>query len=138
MKENIMKLGTQTASLVNHMMANTVTSEIKPGTGATFLSWTDRHPGTVINVFKKGAYTYLDVRHDRVEYHAEGKSTNDFGGTYDIVDGEDQFFSTFRFKTDGSSGFQKVSKNPDTGRWNKIGDGGLSVGTREYYYDPSF
>jgi hypothetical protein len=113
-------------------MANTVSSEIKAGTGATFLSWTDRHPGTVINVFKKGAYTYLDVRHDRVEYH------EDRSGNFDIVDGEDQFFSTFRFKTDGSSGFQKVSKNPDTGRWNKIGDGGLSVGTREYYYDPSF
>jgi hypothetical protein len=127
-----MKLGTQTGSLVNHLMSNTVTSEIKVGTHATFLSWTDRHPGTIVNVFKKGAYTYLDVRRDEVKYH------EDRSGNFDIVDGTSEYFDTFRFKTDGSSGFQKVFVNPDTGRWIKISDGGLSVGTREYYYDPHF
>ena len=127
-----MKLGTQTGSLMNHIMSNTVTSEIAVGTPATFLSWTDRHPGTVINVFEKGAYTYLEVRHDKVVYH------EDRSGNFDIVDGEDQFFSTFRFKTDNTSGFEKVSKNPETGRYNKLNVGGLTVGTREYYYDPSF
>jgi len=133
-----MKLGTQTGSLVNHIMANTVTSEIKEGTHATFLSWTDRSPGTIVKVFKKGAYTYLNVRSDEVKFHDGGKYHNDFGKAYDIVDGDSEYFSTFRFKTDGSSGFQKVSVNPDTGRYIKIGEGGLSVGSREYYYDPHF
>lgn len=132
-----MKLGTQTGSLVNHIMANTVTSEIKEGTHATFLSWTDRSPGTIVKVFKKGAYTYLNVRSDDVVF-GEGELTNEFGKAYKIVDGDSEYFSTFRFKTDGTSGFQKVTVNPDTGRYIKIGDGGLSVGTREYYYDPHF
>lgn len=127
-----MKLGTQTGSLVNHIMANTVTSEIKAGTPATFLSWTDRHPGTIIETFVKGAFTYLKVRRDEVVY-AEDRS-----GNFTIKDGSDDNFQMFRFKTDGSSGFQKVGINPDTGRYVKWGDGGLSVGNREYYYDPSF
>jgi len=127
-----MKLGTQTGSLMNHIMANTVTSEIKAGTPATFLSWTDRHPGTVIDVTEKGKFTYLKVRRDDVVYH------EDRSGKFDIVDGSDDNFQMFRFKTDGSSGFQKVGINPDSGRYVKIGDGGLSVGNREYYYDPHF
>ena len=127
-----MKLGTQTGSLVNHLMSNTVTSEIKAGAPATFLSWTDRHPGTVIKVFQKGVYTYLNVRQDEVKYH------EDRSGNFDIVDGNDEFFTTFRFKTNGTSGFQMVSFNQDTGRYYKVKDGGLTVGTREYYYDPHF
>jgi hypothetical protein len=119
-------------------MSNTVTSEIKPGAPATFLSWSDRNPGTVTTVFIKGAYTYLNVRRDDVDFNDNGKYTNDFGKAYDIVDGNDEYFSTFRFKTDGTSGFQQVATNPDTGRYVKIKNGGLTVGTREYYYDPSF
>lgn len=133
-----MKFGTQTGSLVNHFMANTVTSEIKVGTPATFLSWSDRHPGTVIKVFEKGAYTYLNVRCDRVEYHEDGAMSNDFGGKFDIIAGDDEHYRIFRFKTDGSSGFESVTINPDTGRYIKLNTGGLTVGTREYYYDPSF
>lgn len=128
-----MKLGTQTGSLVNSLMSNRVCSEITVGAPATFLSWSDRSPGTVIKVFEKGAYTYLNVRRDRVEYH------DDCSGNYDIVDGNDEFYSTFRFKTDGSSGFQNVSINPETGRYVKNGrEGGLTIGVREYYYDPHF
>lgn len=127
-----MKLGTQTGSLVNHLMSNTVTSEIKAGAPATFLSWTDRHPGTVTKVFSKGAYTYLNVRRDEVKYH------EDRSGNFDIVDGNNEYFSTFRFKSDGTSGFQEVTTNPNTGRYVKIKNGGLTVGTREYYYDPHF
>lgn len=128
-----MKLGTQTGSLMNHLLADTVTEgEIKVGMGATFLSWTDRHPGTLIEKFTKGAFTYLKVRRDDVVYH------EDRSGKFDIVDGSDDNFQMFRFKTDGSSGFQKVGINPATGRYVKWGDGGLALGRREYYYDPSF
>lgn len=128
-----MQLGTQTGSLINSIMSNTVSSEIKVGAPATFLMWTDRNPGTVIKVFKKGVYTYINVRHDEVEYH------KDCSGNYDIVDGNDENYSTYRFKTDGSSGFQLVMQNAETGRWIQRGRaGGLTVGKREYYYDPHF
>lgn len=127
-----MKLGTQTGSLMNHIMANTSVEEITVGTPATFLSWTDRHPGTIIDVYEKGKFTYLKVRRDDVVYH------KDRSGNFDIVDGSDDNVQMFRFKTDGSSGFQKYGLNPYTNRYGKIGDGGLAVGFREYYYDPSF
>ena len=127
-----MKLGTQTGSLINHIISNTVNGEIAEGTHATLLSWSDRHPATIIKVFEKGVYTYLHARRDVVEYH------KDQSGKFDIVDGSDDNYLTFRFKTDGSSGFQKVRINPESGRYAKIGDGGLAVGAREYYYDPHF
>lgn len=131
-----MKLGTETNSLINHIMSNTVCAEeITVGMGATFLSWTDRHPGTVIEKFVKGAFTYLKIRRDVVEHV---KFECEEVATYEIVDGSDDNFELFRFKTDGSSGFMKVGINPDTGRYVKIGDGGLALGRREYYYDPSF
>jgi hypothetical protein len=60
-----MKLGTQTASLFNHLMANCTVDEIIPGeTGATILSWTDRHPATVVDVFTQGKFTYITVQKD--------------------------------------------------------------------------
>lgn len=127
-----MKLGTETGSLINHLMANTAVRDIKVGTHATLLSWSDRSPGTVIEVYTKGVYTYLTVRHDKAVYHKDGS------GNFDIVDGDDKFTNTFRFKTDGSSGFQKVGLNPETNRFYKLGDGGLLVGHRDYYRDPSF
>lgn len=127
-----MRLGTQTGSFVNYMYANTVSDEIKEGTPATLLFWTDRKPGTVTKVFEKGAYTYLHVRRDVVEYH------QDRSGNYDIVDGDDNNYEIFRFKTDGSSGFQRASFNERTGRYVKESGGGLTVGVREYYLDPHF
>ena len=127
-----MRLGTETGSLVNYMMANRATQEITVGTPATFLSWTDRHPGTVIKVFEKGPYTYLHVRHDRVVYH------EDESGNFDITDGDDARYAIFRFKTDGTSGFQRVMINPETNRYNQVHAGGLTLGIREHYYDPHF
>lgn len=132
-----MKLGTQTGSLVNHIMANRSVREIEVGkTGATLLSWTDRSPATVMEVFEKGAYTYYGIVADEFEV-VEG---NMFDGSakYEYKTNPDGYKQYFRAKTDGSSGFQKVMKNEETGRWNKVGDGGLSIGERSKYYDPHF
>lgn len=132
-----MKLGTQTGSLVNHMMSNTSVRDIVPGeTGATLLSWTDRHPATVVDVFSKGAYTYYVIQEDSWEI-VKG-SEQDGSAQYGFTRNPNGYKQIFRAKTDGSSGFQKVTINQDTGRWNKVGSGGLSIGNRERYYDPHF
>lgn len=46
----MMKLGTETGSLVNHIYSQTQQTLPRVGDGATILSWTDRHAGTVIDV----------------------------------------------------------------------------------------
>lgn len=132
-----MKLGTQTGSLMNHIMSNTSVHEIIPGeTGATLLGWTDRHPATVVDLFNKGDYTYIVVQAD--EWYVESGSMHDGSAKYAYLKNPKGYKSIFRFKTDGSSGFQKVAWNKETNRYNKISNGGLSVGQRDKYYDPHF
>jgi hypothetical protein len=48
-----MKLGTQTGSLVNHILSNTIDSNPQVGMGATEFLWTDRRPWRVVEVVKE-------------------------------------------------------------------------------------
>jgi hypothetical protein len=48
-----MKLGSETGSLVNHLMSSRSNTEPNIGTPATLLSWTDRSAATVTKVFEK-------------------------------------------------------------------------------------
>lgn len=51
-----MKLGTETASLVNHLMSGTKGQpDPAEGMGLTFLSWTDRSAGTINKVYRNAA-----------------------------------------------------------------------------------
>lgn len=128
-----MKLGTQTGSLVNHFMANTSVKDIVLGeTGATLLSWSDRHPATVVNMYKKGKFEYIVVQHD--DYKRTDNNGLSESQTYEYTRNKDAATETFRI-TD--KGFMKVYQDPDTGRFKKT-VGGLTVGRREKYYDFSF
>lgn len=46
----MLKLGTQTGSLINHVMSTAKVIEPKIGMGVTFLHWTDRSAGTIVEV----------------------------------------------------------------------------------------
>ena len=85
-----MKLGSETGSLVNHLMSSSSNTEPNIGTPATLLSWTDRSAATVTKVFEKNGEWCC------------------------------------------------VRKNEDTGRWVESGRGGILLGRRETYFDPSF
>jgi hypothetical protein len=129
-----MKLGTQTGSLFNHLMANSSVKEIVVGeTGATLLSWSDRHPATVVEVFKKGKFDYIVVQQD------EAKRVDDNGmsdcQTYEYTRNPEGPTSTFRVT---EKGFEQVYKDSETGRYKKAGVGGLCIGRREKFYDFSF
>mgnify|MGYP001576962564 CR=1 FL=1 len=41
-----LRAGTQTGSLINHLMSGSKGAEPEVGMGATILGWSDRHPAT--------------------------------------------------------------------------------------------
>jgi len=135
-RSEMMRLGSGTGSLVNHIYSRSAPVEPEVGMGATLLSWTDRHPATVTEVFKKGKYKYFTVREDRWERVSGimGESENVVYEFYPSKEGEGRE-ATYRIK---ESGYEHVFLNPDTGRFFKMNTGGVIVGRREKYHDPHF
>lgn len=129
-----MKLGTQTGSLFNHIMANGSVKDIVIGeTGATLLSWSDRHAATVINMFKRGKFDYIVVQED----NAVRTDDNGFSESQTYEYSRNENGSTYMFRiTD--AGFVSVYEDRDTGRIKKGCGQGLMIGRREKYYDFSF
>jgi hypothetical protein len=129
-----MKLGSQTGSVINHLYSRMVIgqSEIQVGMGATLLSWTDRHAGTITEVLKEGKY--IVVRCDIA------KRTDENGMSecqkYEYTTNPEGDSYTFTQKKDGR--WIHVYLNPSTGRYNQSGSYGLRIGARETYYDYSF
>lgn len=52
----MLKLGTETGSLVNHLYSTAKPIAPTVGLGATILSWSDRHAGTIIEVRADGSF----------------------------------------------------------------------------------
>lgn len=133
--ENEMNLGTQTGSLVNHLQSRAVIGQPEPaiGMGVTFLSWTDREPGTIVNVFKIGKTQYIECTDDdykRIDSNGISESQK-----YEYTTNPDGYRSTFRIGRSGK--WESVSKN-ENGRYVKTGGYGLRIGQREKYHDFSF
>jgi hypothetical protein len=123
-----MKLGTETGSVINHLMSRSTRDQATPevGMGATVLMWTDRRAATVTRVWVERKATLIRVQYD--EEQPDGSfAHNPNGGT-----------DTFRQANIG--GWEQVTKNSDTGRYNKVEGGGwgLMLGVRQSYRDPSF
>lgn len=129
--ETMMKLGTQTGSLVNHIYSRAAASTPMVGEGATLLSWTDRYPATVVEVFTHGKYDYFVVQED------SATRVDDYGmsdaQSYEYSCNPQGRLSTFRVK---NGGFEAVRQN-ENGRWVKS-YGSVAVGRREKYHDYSF
>lgn len=130
-----MKLGTQTASLVNHIYANMAPMEPiimdMVDMPATLLMWTDRKPATVINQFKKGKYFYIEVQEDNAEYVGEVHMSDAQEYTYSR--NPNGYVTTWRI----DDGFKQVTKS-ESGRYKLINLGGLHIGKREKFHDYSF
>lgn len=130
-----MKFGTQTGSLINHLIAGANTlSEIKAGTPATILSWSDRAPATVFRVFKVGSSTIVETRDDdykRIDSNGMSESQE---YEYKInVNGWKRYW-----KITKKGDVVNVYKNGETGRWVKIENGSIAFGRREKYHDFTF
>ncbi len=122
-----MQLGTQTGSLVNHVMSHSV-GQLAPafGLGATVLAWTDRYAGTIIDVGLDGSFT---VREDHwVRTDGRGMSESQ---TYDFAPNPQG--RLFRFS------LVRRGKAKGQIRENGKKDGyAVVVGQRHKYHDFSF
>ena len=59
----MLKLGTETGSLINHLYSRSAqTGEIAVGVGATILSWSDRKACTIIEVVANKAGEIIEFR----------------------------------------------------------------------------
>lgn len=128
-----MKLGTQTASLVNHIQSRATLGQPTPtvGMGATILGWTDRHPATIIEVWKKDYVVAVQEDHAfRTDKNGMSESQE-----YTYFPNCAGNISYYRF-VDGR--WQSVRMNFKTGRWVKTEGSGLRIGEREKYHDFSF
>ena len=110
-----MKLGTETGSLVNHMLSGSA-SEPSLGMGATVLYWTDRKAGTIVRVTP---HTFTDQL-DRVTRTDRNGMSED--QTYDCQPDPDGATYVFRRTKRG---------------WRSSGVGVL-IGQRRHYHDYSF
>jgi hypothetical protein len=124
----MMHLGTQTGSLVNHLLSSSATREPVIGEGATVLHWSDRTPCTV---------TGWDAGKQIVELREDLATCLDFDmQTYEFE--PSVFKASYWFKREKNGKWCQVFLNRTTGRWIKSKGMGLILGRREKYRDPSF
>ena len=126
-----MQLGTQTASLVNHLHQ----PEPTLGMGATLLGWTDRYAGTITGVLMNGGKVkHIEVKRDRAQ--RTDKNGLSESQTYEYTTDHDAAPYTFRQNKAGM--WEQIMFNKDTERWNKCDGYGLRIGERDHYIDPTF
>jgi len=132
----MMKLGTQTGSLVNHMMSRNGFVLPKEGDGATLLGWTDRHAATVICVMMVNKKHTVSVQRDmaiRTDKNGMCESQE-----YEYKRDPSGQIVHFRWN-DKTNSWVEIVHNEKTGRWNKAySQSGVLFGERNEYYDFSF
>jgi hypothetical protein len=135
-----MNLGTQTNSLVNHLYSRMTVGAPAPvvGMAATTLSWTDRHAATVTKVTAFGGVKLWSHEIEVVEDTALviSGSTHDGSATFAFVPNTNGYVNLYR-KSRKTGAWVHGYINRDTGKFNKS-SGGLILGTRDHYVDPSF
>lgn len=124
----MLKLGTQTGSLMNHVMSATAEPAPEVGMGATRLGWTDRHACTIVEVLRTraGQVKAVVVQRDKA-------TRTDSNGMSEA--------QSYAFEPDPNASRVTYSLRK-TGRFVRAGDsmGGdrLLIGRRDEYYDYSF
>jgi hypothetical protein len=134
-----MNIGTQTNSLVNHLYSRATSGAPAPtvGQAATTLSWTDRHAATVTEVTELTSklWSYeIRVVDDKVLV-IDG-STHDGSATFAFVPNPLGYANIYR-QSRKTGVWTHGYINQDTGKFKK-GQGGLILGHRDHYVDPSF
>jgi hypothetical protein len=130
-----LKLGTQTGSLMNHLMSGG-RSIPAVGDGATLLHWTDREPATVIEVTtKKSGAIEVAVQEDKYRR----VDSNGMSESQEYAYEPNPNGSISRFRLDPEKGWRALRKN-EKGNWVLVKGGGSGVrfGVREKYHDFSF
>lgn len=126
----MMKLGTQTGSLVNHIYSRCANPEPTIGMGATECLWSDRHAVTIVEVTKKYIVTQRD----------EAKRTDKNGMSesqeYEFTPNPEAYKQYW--KKDKKGAYRQAHHN-ENGRLVFSGHScHLAIGRREEFYDFSF
>jgi hypothetical protein len=134
-----MNIGTQTASLVNHMYSRMTVGAPAPvvGMAATTLSWTDRHAATVTSVCELDSATHsmqIEVVEDKVV--VVSGSTHDGSAEFATVPNPEGDADVYRLERKTGK-WVRGHISRQTRRFLKL-PGGLILGTRDHYVDPSF
>lgn len=131
----MIKLGSDTGSLVNYMYANSKSPDPEVGMAATICGWSDRHAATVVDVFKYRGSILVTVQEDKAtRIDKNGFSENQ---EYTYERNPNGRKSTFKLK---EGRWIAVGPDPITCKgWSEgNGYGSLRLGHREEYYDHSF
>jgi hypothetical protein len=134
-----MNIGTQTNSLVNHMYSRMTVDAPAPkvGMAATTLSWSDRHAATVTEVIELcGARWLYEIRVVEDKVTVTIGSTHDGSATFAFSPNPMGYANIYRMDRK-TRAWVKGYINQDTGKFKK-GTGGLILGHRDHYVDPSF
>ena len=129
----VMKIGRETGSVTNMVMSAWKGEEPKVGMGVTMLWWTDRYPGTIVEVDCSKKRPIIAVQTD----HAKRTDSNGMSEmqSYDYSPDPDAEVLYFRQEENGT--WFQITRNPKTGRWNKRRMRCV-VGHREKYHDFCF
>jgi hypothetical protein len=144
-----MKLGTQTASVINHLHARAVIGQPEPkaGMGATILCWSDRRPATVFRVFSHGKRLAIEVRDDDYKLvsgsaMSEAQSyefkTNLRGRRSYFIRDDNGFWREAYFKSLDYTADGQAIKSSRLSVAKKGQGHGLRLGARDCYSDPTF
>ena len=134
-----MNIGTQTNSLVNHMYSRMTIGAPAPkvGMAATTLSWSDRHAATVTEVTELcGARWLYEIRVVEDKVTVTSGSTHDGSATFEFSPNPRGYANIYRMNRKTGEWVGGYI-NQDTGKFKK-GTGGLILGRRDHYVDPSF
>jgi hypothetical protein len=132
----MLKLGSQTGSLTNHLYSRMIKGQPEPvvGMGATLLSWTDREAATIVEVSKtKGGAWLITVQED----DAKRIDKNGLSESQDYKYTPNPAAPKRMFRFDEGKGWREVRAN-GKGRLVLTGGAGLRIGERDKYHDFSF
>lgn len=113
----MLKAGTETGSLMNHLYSREAVPTPVVGDGCTILMWTDRHAGTIVKV----TATQVHVQRDK----ATRADSNGMS--------ESQSY-TYEADPDGAIQIFRMTKKG----YRDNGGSGLLIGSRREYHDYSF
>jgi hypothetical protein len=122
--------------MINSILSRAVIGQPEPqvGMGCTFLSYSDRSAATITEIINVGKTVIISATED--DSRVVSGSGHDGSAVYEHTPDPRGRRRHFRRLPDGV--WQAVRLNAETGRWNKTGSLGLSIGHRDTYHDPSF
>ena len=130
----MLKAGTETGSLMNHLMSGDSAVVPEVGMGVTILFWTDRRAATITEVIttKKGTIKEIVTQDDyaiRTDMNGESESQR-----YNYVRNPEGSIRTARLLKGG----WRILEGKDSENGRNIYGAGLLLGKRAAYHDYNF